>query len=48
MPKSPPISEEMPNCMSADTQSISNLIPVPKLALDSITIDVDAVTFKSA
>ncbi|GHX75361.1 hypothetical protein VCSRO160_0526 [Vibrio cholerae] len=48
MPKSPPISEEMPKCMSADTQSTSNLIPAPKLALDIITIDVDAVTFKSA
>ncbi len=44
----PPMSEEMQKCRSADTLSARTLIPVPKLALDSITIDVDAVTFKSA
>lgn len=33
---------------SADTLSASTLIPVPKLALDGMKIDVDAVTFKSA
>lgn len=41
-------SEEMQKCWSANTLPASTLIPVPKLALDGMQIEVDAIAFKSA
>lgn len=41
-------SKEMKKRWSSDTLPASTLIPVPKLALDGMLIEVDAIAFKSA
>lgn len=41
-------SKEMQKRWSSDTLPASTLIPVPKLALDGMLIEVDAIAFKSA